>query len=101
MTQKEIDSEKRKLTSKRVELEKEIYYINCGLNRLRSVEKNLDDPYALIPKSCKTMEDWTEGHPFPKSCLSMVFKNRTEAEDVQRSSNTYTFDYHVVKYFAQ
>ena len=57
----------------------------------------LEDPHALIPKDCKKIEEWLDGHPFPNACISQIYKNRSVAESVQLCCNTYQEDYHIVR----
>ena len=101
MNQQEIDKQRAKIIRDISILENNIKEWRKDLSDLHNLEIKLDDPHALIPNSYKSMDEWVDGHPFPESCLSMIYKNRADAEDVQMSSYNYTFDYHVVKYSPQ
>ena len=98
MNQQEIDNKRASIVQSIEKHRNCIWDLEDELKILNNKEAELDDPHALIPKIYKTMDKWIDGHPYPENCLQMFFKNRREAENVQRSSNTYSFDYHVVKY---
>lgn len=97
MTQQEIDNKRRELQVQRSTLERQISEIDNEFYNLRQLEVELDDPHALIPNSYNIIEEWLEGHPHPNSVLSMIAKNKAEAESWKISCNTYNFDYHIVK----
>lgn len=65
--------------------------------RLRYILYQVNEPYAVIPKSCLSVDEWIDGHPFPESILTNVFKNKGNAIDYYYCCNTYQTDYHIVK----
>lgn len=96
-TQNEIDSLKRCIENKIATYENEVRKLKTQIDELKQEERELYDPHALIPNSCRMFKDWIKGHPFPKSCLNMIFRNRHTAEINSYVCNTYQTDYHIVK----
>lgn len=64
---------------------------------LRRILYQVNEPYAVIPKSCLNIDEWIDGHPFPESVLVNVFNNKGDAIDTYYCCNTYQTDYHIVK----
>lgn len=96
-TQDEIEWELLLIQGQQSKLRSEIDSLEKQAIELYKLSTQLDDPHDLIPKSYTTFDQWIDGHPFPQSCLSMRFKNKSEARDVQTCCNTYQFEYHIVK----
>lgn len=78
------------------DLRKELRRLENRRSKVFDVLSSLDDPHALIPKDCKTFEDWLIDHPFPYSCIGMIYKNKTQAERVSYCCNNYQDYYHVI-----
>lgn len=97
MERKEFDYNLQKLLSEKAQLTKALINKDNELSDFRRLEGSVLEEHALIPKSCKTIEEWLEGHPFPNACNSMRFESYAIAREAQISSNTYYFDYHIVK----
>ena len=86
------------LISKKIsELRFEIEKLEKRRAKVFKYSLNLEDPHALIPKDCKNIEQWLDGHPYPDSCISQIYKSRGEAERVQLACNTYQEFYHIVR----
>ena len=79
------------------DLREELRRLENRRSKVLKVLSSLDDPHALIPKDCKTFEDWLINHPFPYSCISMIYKNKTQAEHVSYCCYVYQYDYHVIR----
>ena len=58
---------------------------------------NIIDPHALIPIWYDDIEEWIKGHPFPKTCIDMVYPNKEIAFNNSLACNTYQIDFHIVK----
>ena len=97
MTQAEIDIKKIRLTHERNKHLNAICEIDKKLRELSIKARSLDDPHALIPKQYKSLEDWMDGHPFPYTIESMIFKNEDMAFESQLSCNVYQEHYHIVR----
>lgn len=97
MTQQEIDIKIIRLKSKKNELLIKVRDLDKEIQLFSIKQRNLDDPHALIPNLYKSVEEWLNDNRFPNTVISMIFKNRTEAEMAQISCNTYQEHYHVVK----
>ena len=50
--------------------------LNKRRNKLIGISKNSFDPHALIPIRYDDIEEWIKGHPFPKTCIDMVYQNK-------------------------
>lgn len=61
------------------------------------ISMSLIEPHALIPKRYNDIEDWIKGHPFPKTCIDMVYSNKEIAFKNSLVCNTYQTYYHIVK----
>ncbi|QQY32076.1 Uncharacterised protein [Chryseobacterium gleum] len=97
MERKEYEYNFQKLLSEKAELTKALISKDNELAEFRRLEDKIKEEHSLIPKSYKTIEEWLEGHPFPDSVNCMRFESYAIAREVQISSNTYYFDYHIVK----
>ena len=64
--------------------------------RLNNIAIGIDEPHAVIPKSCRTLDEWFNGNRFPESIINHICKNKYKAREMQVCCNTYYFDYHVV-----
>ena len=71
--------------------------LNKRRNKLIGISKNSFDPHALIPIRYDDIEEWIIGHPFPKTCIDMVYQNKEIAFNNSLVCNTYQIDYHIVK----
>jgi len=96
-TQSQIEWELAEIQVKKSKLNREIAELDKQAILLHKASYDLDDPHDLIPTSYSSFEEWIDGHPFPESCLSMRFRNKSEARNVQICCNTYQFHYHIVK----
>lgn len=65
--------------------------------KLHQIGRRIDEPHAVIPKSCNDVEAWLQGHPFPSACIANVQKNKALAEELIHVCNTYEMFYHIVK----
>lgn len=84
---------RNKISKLRSEIEK----LENRKQRVFKYSLELDDPHALIPQDCKSIEQWLDGHPFPNTCISQIYKNRSYAEMAQLACNTYQEFYHIVR----
>lgn len=71
--------------------------LNKRKNKLIGISMNIIEPHALIPKWYDDIEEWIKGHPFPKTCIDMVYSNKEIAINNSLTCNTYQIDYHIVK----
>ena len=97
MKQEQIDNSIYHLRQAQALHREEIQAAESKIIDLMLQANKLDDPHAVIPKDYKTIEDWIQGHPFPKSVNAMRCKNKLEAENIIISCNTYQESYHIVK----
>ena len=75
----------------------EVEKLNNRKQRVFEYSLKLEDPHALIPIDYKTIEQWLDGHPYPNTCISHIYKNRSYAESVQLACNTCQEFYHIVR----
>ena len=96
--QKQLQGERLELqiTDKMQELRIQLFRLERRLSKVRETLNDLDDPHALIPKDCKTFDDWIADHPFPFSCIGHIYKNKTKAEIASYCYYVYQEDYHIV-----
>ncbi|WP_343322302.1 hypothetical protein [Sphingobacterium multivorum] len=97
MNQIEIENKIQELRIRKSSLESNITDIDKKIQHLRQLERELEDPHALIPKQYNTIDEWLDGHPFPNAVNAMRCKNKAEAYRVQLTCNTYQESYHIVK----
>lgn len=64
-------------------------------SKLNRIAKSIDEPHALIPNSCRSVEEWIEGHPFPSAVIANVFPNYATAFDASHFSIFVEMNYHV------
>lgn len=85
-----------RINKKISDLLEELRRLENRRSKVLGVLSSLDDPHALIPKDCKTFEDWLIDHPFPYSCIGMIYKNKAHAERVSYCCYNYQEGYHVI-----
>lgn len=64
---------------------------------LMKISMSTLEPHALIPNWYDDIEEWIEGHPFPGTCIDMIFSNKEIAFKNSLACNMYQTDYHIVK----
>ena len=79
------------------ELGKEIKRLESRKSKVVEILDGLDDPHALIPKWYDTFDEWIKDHPFPYSCIGMIYKNKSKADRASICCNIFQNDYHVVR----
>ena len=98
MTQEEIEKSIKKLNQSIKIHQAKIDDKKEQIQELKNIARKLDDPHALIPKNNNTLVEWKDGHPQSMFVDNHICGNKTIAEEIQRSCNTYQQDYYIKRY---